>query len=86
MDRERGARQGAEAALELYRREHAYLNPNPIGNGDNDDDDDVYGRGIRPAFDARKAREFSSYWNWAMQDCLRLFHATLSHGVHVRDR
>ncbi|KAJ2340360.1 fatty acid synthase alpha subunit Lsd1, partial [Coemansia sp. RSA 2671] len=33
---------------------------------------EFYASGIKPSFDARKARTFDSYWNWARQDALIL--------------
>lgn len=32
--------------------------------------DDLYEQGIVPAFDAKKARTYDSYWNWVVQDLL----------------
>ncbi|OBR05645.1 Fatty acid synthase alpha subunit [Colletotrichum higginsianum IMI 349063] len=32
-----------------------------------------YEQGIAPVFDAKKARRYDSYWNWAVQDLLELF-------------
>ncbi len=34
---------------------------------------DAYEGGIQPKFDARKARRFDSYWNWAVQDLVETF-------------
>ncbi|KAH8724221.1 hypothetical protein GQ44DRAFT_760348 [Phaeosphaeriaceae sp. PMI808] len=34
--------------------------------------DDLYEQGIVPAFDAKKARTYDSYWNWVIQDLLQL--------------
>lgn len=33
---------------------------------------DAYAKGILPKFDVLKARKYDSYWNWAIQDLLRL--------------
>ncbi|KAJ2630931.1 fatty acid synthase alpha subunit Lsd1 [Coemansia sp. RSA 1290] len=38
---------------------------------------EFYANGIRPSFDARKARTFDSYWNWARQDALILYYEIL---------
>ncbi|KAJ1846085.1 fatty acid synthase alpha subunit Lsd1, partial [Coemansia sp. RSA 2708] len=38
---------------------------------------EFYAQGIKPAFDARKARTFDSYWNWARQDALILYYEIL---------
>ncbi|KAJ2143604.1 fatty acid synthase alpha subunit Lsd1, partial [Coemansia sp. RSA 678] len=38
---------------------------------------EFYANGIKPAFDARKARTFDSYWNWARQDALILYYEIL---------
>lgn len=39
---------------------------------------DAYERGIAPHFDARKARKYDSYWNWAVQDLVALFSASMA--------
>ena len=36
--------------------------------------DDVFFTGIRPQFDPMKARKYDSYWNWAREDVVFLFH------------
>ncbi|KAJ2605522.1 fatty acid synthase alpha subunit Lsd1, partial [Coemansia sp. RSA 1804] len=38
---------------------------------------EFYASGIKPSFDARKARHFDSYWNWARQDALILYYEIL---------
>ncbi|KAJ2339820.1 fatty acid synthase alpha subunit Lsd1, partial [Coemansia sp. RSA 2673] len=38
---------------------------------------EFYASGIKPSFDARKARTFDSYWNWARQDALILYYEIL---------
>ncbi|KAJ2162492.1 fatty acid synthase alpha subunit Lsd1 [Coemansia sp. RSA 552] len=50
-----------QAELDLWMEEHG----------------EFYANGIRPAFDARKARTFDSYWNWARQDALILYYEIL---------
>jgi len=47
-----------EAQLDLWSNEHG----------------DVYGEGIKPIVDIRKVRVYDSWWNWALQDALTLFH------------
>lgn len=42
----------SDAALKLWLDEHG----------------EVYAEGIRPVFDAKKERRYSSFWNWALQD------------------
>ncbi|KAJ2506962.1 fatty acid synthase alpha subunit Lsd1, partial [Coemansia sp. RSA 2052] len=39
---------------------------------------DEFLAGIQPKFDARKARHFDSYWNWAREDALHWIGQTLS--------
>ncbi|KNC31770.1 hypothetical protein FF38_08275, partial [Lucilia cuprina] len=34
---------------------------------------DVYADGIKPIFSGLKSRRYDSYWNWARQDCMRMF-------------
>lgn len=34
---------------------------------------DVYAEGIKPMFSGLKSRRYDSYWNWARQDCMRMF-------------
>lgn len=34
---------------------------------------DLYEQGISPAFDAKKARRYGSWWNWAVQQVVALF-------------
>ncbi|KAJ1905625.1 fatty acid synthase alpha subunit Lsd1, partial [Coemansia sp. IMI 209127] len=38
---------------------------------------EFYANGIKPSFDARKARHFDSYWNWVRQDALILYYEIL---------
>jgi fatty acid synthase subunit alpha len=40
----------------------------------NEEHGDVYASGIRPMFSKNKVRHFNSWWNWAIQDVLSLFH------------
>jgi fatty acid synthase subunit alpha len=47
-----------EAQLDIWQNEHG----------------EVYAEGIKPMFDVRKARVYDSWWNWALQDVLSLFH------------
>lgn len=35
---------------------------------------DVYAQGIVPIFSPLKARIYDSYWNWARQDCFKMFY------------
>ncbi|KAJ1733092.1 fatty acid synthase alpha subunit Lsd1, partial [Coemansia biformis] len=41
--------------------------------------------GIKPHFDARKARRFDSYWNWARQDAFEWIQQTIAGSVVVED-
>lgn len=34
---------------------------------------DFYAEGIKPIFSGLKSRRYDSYWNWARQDCMRMF-------------
>ncbi|KAL4138997.1 hypothetical protein PRIC2_002497 [Phytophthora ramorum] len=36
----------------------------------------AYGSGIAGKFDAKKERQYDSYWNWAIQDALQLYYRT----------
>ena len=47
---------------------------------------DAYSDGIRPAFNHRKARVFSSHWNWARQDALQLYYDFIFGRVSTVDR
>ncbi|KAJ2398450.1 fatty acid synthase alpha subunit Lsd1 [Coemansia sp. RSA 2603] len=47
---------------------------------------EFYANGIKPSFDARKARTFDSYWNWARQDALILYYEILFGRLHEVDR
>ncbi|KAL2256706.1 hypothetical protein VTK26DRAFT_1254 [Humicola hyalothermophila] len=38
---------------------------------------EAYERGIAPAFDAKKARTYDSYWNWSVHQVVTLFSAAL---------
>lgn len=40
----------------------------------NNEHGDVYASGIKPMVDLRKVRVYDSWWNWALQDVLCLFH------------
>lgn len=35
---------------------------------------ETYLRGIQPKFDSKKAREYSSWWNWCVVDLIEAFH------------
>ncbi|CAI5714225.1 unnamed protein product [Hyaloperonospora brassicae] len=37
---------------------------------------ELYGAGIVGKFDARKERQYDSYWNWAVQDAMELYYRT----------
>uniref|UniRef100_M4BNV4 Fatty acid synthase subunit alpha n=2 Tax=Hyaloperonospora TaxID=184462 RepID=M4BNV4_HYAAE len=37
---------------------------------------EFYGAGIAGKFDARKERQYDSYWNWAVQDAMELYYRT----------
>ncbi|KAJ2888054.1 fatty acid synthase alpha subunit Lsd1, partial [Coemansia aciculifera] len=50
-----------QAELDLWIEEHG----------------EFYASGIKPSFDARKARTFDSFWNWARQDALILYYEIL---------
>ncbi|KAJ2678474.1 fatty acid synthase alpha subunit Lsd1 [Coemansia spiralis] len=50
-----------QAELDLWMEEHG----------------EFYANGIKPSFDARKARRFDSYWNWVRQDALILYYEIL---------
>lgn len=52
------AKAASDAALRLWQEEQG----------------EVYAEGIRPVFDAKKERRYSSFWNWALQDCLTLYY------------
>ncbi|KAJ2797159.1 fatty acid synthase alpha subunit Lsd1, partial [Coemansia guatemalensis] len=41
----------------------------------------VYVEGVQPCFAARKARHFSSYWNWARQDAYQWTQQTINTGT-----
>ncbi|TYZ68250.1 hypothetical protein PybrP1_005286 [[Pythium] brassicae (nom. inval.)] len=38
---------------------------------------EAYGNGIAPLFDARKERQYDSFWNWAVQDAMELYFRTI---------
>lgn len=59
----RAATTGLQHQLDLWNTEHG----------------DAYADGIRPLFDARKARSFASSWAWVIQDAFALFHRLLRH-------
>ncbi|KAJ2800066.1 fatty acid synthase alpha subunit Lsd1, partial [Coemansia helicoidea] len=46
---------------------------------------DDYVEGIKPVFDARKARRFDSYWNWARQDAYEWIQQAITGGDAVAD-
>ncbi|KAG2956425.1 hypothetical protein PC119_g27691, partial [Phytophthora cactorum] len=37
---------------------------------------EFYGAGIAGKFDAKKERQYDSYWNWAVQDAMELYYRT----------
>ncbi|KAG2522184.1 hypothetical protein JM16_005912 [Phytophthora kernoviae] len=37
---------------------------------------EFYGAGIASKFDAKKERQYDSYWNWAVQDAMELYYRT----------
>ncbi|RLN71955.1 hypothetical protein BBJ28_00024816, partial [Nothophytophthora sp. Chile5] len=37
---------------------------------------EFYGAGIASKFDAKKERQYDSYWNWAIQDAMELYYRT----------
>ncbi|KAI9088332.1 hypothetical protein DFS34DRAFT_701418 [Phlyctochytrium arcticum] len=47
---------------------------------------DVYGEGVKPAFDRLKARSFDSYWNWSRQDALQLYYDMIFGRISTVDR
>jgi 3-oxoacyl-ACP reductase-like protein len=47
---------------------------------------DYYIDGIRPAFDALKARQFDSSWNWARQDALVMWYDIIFGRLTTVDR
>ncbi|CAI5733880.1 unnamed protein product [Peronospora farinosa] len=38
---------------------------------------EFYGAGIAGKFDAKKERQYDSYWNWAVQDAMELYYRTV---------
>ncbi|KAJ2807283.1 fatty acid synthase alpha subunit Lsd1, partial [Coemansia helicoidea] len=46
---------------------------------------DDFVEGIKPVFDARKARRFDSYWNWARQDAYEWIQQAIAGGSAVAD-
>ncbi|KAF4634034.1 hypothetical protein G7Y89_g4072 [Cudoniella acicularis] len=52
------AMSGLQKQLDLWVSEHG----------------EVYANGIAPVFEPKKLREYSSYWNWALQDLLATFY------------
>jgi fatty acid synthase subunit alpha len=58
-----------EAQLDLWSNEHG----------------DVYASGIRPIVDIRKVRVYDSWWNWALNDVLSLFHELRTGAVIAAD-
>ena len=44
-----------------------------------------YAKGIRPMFEARKARVYDSSWNWVLQDFLVVFHGLVRGSLEIDD-
>ncbi|KAF2500061.1 hypothetical protein BU16DRAFT_547057 [Lophium mytilinum] len=44
-----------------------------------------YATGIKPLFDRRKARQYDSYWNWAVQDLFQIYHGIRQGSLHIND-
>ena len=63
----------AEAALALWRSEHADAGSSSGSDGAVS----VYEAGIRGVFDPKKVRTYESSWAWATQDVLQLLHGTV---------
>ncbi|TMW63542.1 hypothetical protein Poli38472_002483 [Pythium oligandrum] len=42
--------------------------------------EEVYTTGIKPLFDSNKERVYDSYWNWALQDAVAMYHELCSLG------
>lgn len=61
--------QELEAQLDLWSNEHG----------------DVYASGIKPMVDIRKVRVYDSWWNWALNDVLSLYHGLRTGAVIATD-
>jgi fatty acid synthase subunit alpha len=58
-----------QAELDLWNVEH--------GN--------EYASGIKPLFNRRKARQYDSYWNWAVQDVFQIYHGIRQGTIRIND-
>jgi fatty acid synthase subunit alpha, fungi type len=58
-----------EAKLDVWSNEHGT----------------AYAEGIKPMVDTRKVRVYDSWWNWALQDAISLFHDLTTGTVKVTD-
>ncbi|PYH65948.1 fatty acid synthase subunit alpha [Aspergillus vadensis CBS 113365] len=47
---------------------------------------EVYGSGIKPMLSVVKARRYDSFWNWALQDTVDLFHRILTGTITLPSR
>lgn len=47
---------------------------------------DVYATGIQPIFSPKKSRKYDSYWNWARQECMRMFYDIIWGKLSTIDR
>ncbi|RAH54471.1 fatty acid synthase subunit alpha [Aspergillus piperis CBS 112811] len=47
---------------------------------------EVYGSGIKPMLSVAKARRYDSFWNWAMQDAVDMFHHILAGTIALTGR
>ncbi|GLA41797.1 putative PKS/NRPS-like protein biosynthetic cluster [Aspergillus niger] len=47
---------------------------------------EVYGSGIKPMLSVAKARRYDSFWNWALQDTVDLFHRILAGTITLTGR
>ncbi|CEG41510.1 fatty acid synthase subunit [Plasmopara halstedii] len=60
VETEAGMRENLEMSMSQWVIEHG----------------DIYSTGIKSKFDAKKERQYDSYWNWAVQDALELYYRT----------
>ncbi|ETM01359.1 holo-[acyl-carrier-protein] synthase [Phytophthora nicotianae] len=61
LEAEVGVRQYAESSMSQWLTEH----------------DESYTAGITGKFDAKKERQYDSYWNWAVQDMMELYYGSM---------
>ncbi|THC95865.1 hypothetical protein EYZ11_004643 [Aspergillus tanneri] len=47
---------------------------------------EIYGSGIKPMLAVAKARRYDSFWNWALQDAVDLFHRILAGQISLAGR